>query len=67
MLRERTQRLNVRILPAHKAALEELAKREGEAVAVVVRNLIKDAARERGLWPPVGANGHSANDRPTGG
>jgi hypothetical protein len=39
------------VLPTHKAAIEQIARAEGEPVSVVLRQLIREAARERGLWP----------------
>lgn len=49
--------LTLRVLPAHKAALERMAQADGEAVAVVVRRLIRTEARKRGVWPSEVQNG----------
>jgi hypothetical protein len=48
-----TERLALKVLQRDKEALRRLAAAEGEAMSVVVRRLIRQAARERGLWPPV--------------
>lgn len=45
------EHLAVIILPAHKAVLRRLAEANGEAVAVVVRRLIREEGERRGLWP----------------
>jgi hypothetical protein len=44
------ERLGLRVLSRDKRVLRRLAASEGEAMSVVVRRLIRDAARERGLW-----------------
>lgn len=36
-----------------RAALQELAELDGLSQAAVVRKLVRSAARDRGLWPPV--------------
>lgn len=46
-----TEDLVLKVLPTGKSALRRLAADEGEAMAVVVRRLIRDAARERGFYP----------------
>lgn len=48
-------RLTVKVLPAHKAALERTARANGEAMAVVVRRLIRTEAERLGMWPEPGA------------
>jgi hypothetical protein len=45
----KTERLGLRVLPSDKQALEQIAQIEGEAMAVVVRNLIRRRARELGV------------------
>lgn len=47
----KSERLNIRILPADKLTLEEIARMQGEAVAVVVRRLIRAEAVRCGLPP----------------
>jgi len=49
-----TERLSVRVLRQDKLALRQLAAAEGEAMAVILRRLIRQAAQERGLWSPYG-------------
>ena len=48
-----TERLALKVLRRDKEALRLLAVREGEAMSVVVRRLIRQAAREQGLLPPA--------------
>ena len=48
-----TERLSFKVLQRDKDALRRLAVVEGAAMSVVVRRLIRQAARERGLLPPV--------------
>ena len=50
-----TERLALNVLRRDKDALRQLAAVEGEAMSVVVRRLIRQAARERGLLPPPDA------------
>lgn len=45
----KTERLTVKLSPEQKAALEGLARREGEPVAVVLRRLIRIEAQKAGL------------------
>jgi predicted DNA-binding protein len=45
----KTERLSIKLLPEQKAALESLAQREGEPVAVVLRRLIRAEAQRAGL------------------
>ena len=40
----KTERLTIKLLKSDKAALERIAKAEGEAMAVVIRRLIREAA-----------------------
>ena len=47
----KTEKLVFRVLPTHKQALEDIAHRQGEAMSVVVRQLILDRARELGISP----------------
>jgi hypothetical protein len=46
-------KISVNLLQAHVEALRAMAALEGEkALSVVVRGLIREAAEQRGLWPP---------------
>jgi len=47
----KTERLAVKVLPAHKMAIESMAKADGEPVVIIVRRLIRGAAKQRGFWP----------------
>ena len=46
----KTEKLEVRVLATDKRALERIACVEGEAMAVVLRKLIRDRARELGVF-----------------
>ncbi len=46
----KTERLTVKVLPAHKAALEQLAQQEDVSAAAMMRRLIRAEAERRGLW-----------------
>ena len=48
-----TERLALKVLKRDKEVLRRLAAMEGEAMSVVVRRLIRQAARECGLLPPA--------------
>lgn len=48
---KRHSSLTLVMLPQQKAALEKIARFEGECVSVTLRRLIVNAAKERGLWP----------------
>jgi len=50
----KTERLSVKATPQQKAAVEALARMDGETVALTIRRLIVSEARQRGLWPPHG-------------
>lgn len=45
------EKLSVNVLPCDKAILRRMAATDGETMAVLVRRLIRQEARERGLWP----------------
>jgi hypothetical protein len=45
-MNEKTQRLSIALLERDKIALKNLAQREGEAMAVIVRRLIREAGFE---------------------
>lgn len=51
-----TERLSLKVLRRDKDALRRLAATEGEAMAVVVRRLIREAAQARGLLATAGQN-----------
>lgn len=55
-----TERLSLKVLRRDKDALRRLAAAEGEAMAVVVRRLIRRAACERGLLSPAGQDRRGA-------
>lgn len=42
----KTERLTIKLLKSDRAALERIAKVEGEAMAVVIRRLIREAAEK---------------------
>lgn len=49
----RTERLSLLLTPAEKAAVVQMAEAEGGlSQSALVRRLIHNAARERGVWPP---------------
>lgn len=50
-MQHKQERVVLRVLRSDKIALRRLAEAEGEAMSVVVRRLIRDAARDRGLIP----------------
>ena len=50
---DRTERLSLLVLPAHKRAVEAMARAEGESMAAIVRRLIHAEAQRRGLWFPL--------------
>ena len=56
---EKSERLAVKVLPAHKAALEQIAQTEDTSEAAIVRRLIRREAERRGLWPS--GQGHSVS------
>ena len=58
-----TERLSLKVLRRDKEALRRLAAVEGEAMAVVVRRLIRRAAQERGLWRPANGRDSDQPDR----
>ncbi len=49
----KTKRLALVLTPAEKTAVVEMAEAEGGlSQAALVRRLIRNAAQERGIWPP---------------
>ena len=52
-----TERLALNVLRRDKEALRRLAAREGEAMAVVVRRLIRNEAQRHGLWKSTEGQG----------
>jgi hypothetical protein len=48
---EKTERLTVKVLPAHKQALEQIALSEDTSSAAIMRRLIRSEAVKRGVWP----------------
>jgi hypothetical protein len=53
----KTEKLWFRVLPTDRQALERLAHIEGESMATVMRQLIREAARSRGILPNTDTNG----------
>lgn len=53
-MKEEMQTMVVKMSSQHKVAVQSIALAEKEPVAVVVRRLIRQEARRRGLWgqPP---------------
>lgn len=47
----KTERLAVKVLPAHKQVLACIAQTEDTSEAAIVRRLIRSEAEKRGLWP----------------
>lgn len=58
----KTYRLTVKLTPAHKLALGQLAKLEDESVAALVRRLIRAEAQQRGFWTKPIEVGNSIPD-----
>jgi hypothetical protein len=56
-----TNRFALKLAQRDKEALRKIATKEGETMAVVVRRLIREAARKRGLLPSE-ANGGEPNE-----
>lgn len=49
----KTKRLGLVLTPAEKAAVVQMAEAEGGlSQSALVRRLIRNAARDRGIWPP---------------
>jgi len=57
---EKRESIGLVMLPSHKEALRRLAEVQGEAMAVVVRRLIREEAGRRGFWPPTSAESQEA-------
>jgi len=53
--------------PSDQAAILIRRELERERLLEPPEIHTEGSVRQRGLWPPVGANGQSANDRPRGG
>jgi len=52
----RRRRFPVVLSAKERRALQTLAREDGLSGAAVIRRLIRQEARQRGVWPPV-ANG----------
>jgi hypothetical protein len=50
----RTERLNLKVLQTDKMALRRLARSEGEPMSVIIRRILREELKRRGLWPPAG-------------
>jgi hypothetical protein len=48
-----TEHLNLKVLRADKVALRRLAAVEGEPISVVVRRVLRDELKRRGLLEPA--------------
>jgi hypothetical protein len=49
----KTKRLSLVLTPMEKAVVEQLADSEGGlSQSALVQRLIRNAARDRGIWPP---------------
>jgi hypothetical protein len=46
----KTERITVKVLPAHKLALARIAQAEDTSEATIVRRLIRSEAERRCLW-----------------
>jgi len=65
----RTKRLALVLTPAEKTAVVKMAEAEGGlSQAALVRRLIRNAAKEHGIWPPdrEGHIGHQTQEVPRG-
>ena len=51
MRKKKPARLNIKLLPRHRQALEKLAKKEGMTMTGVLEDAIKRRAQAKGLWP----------------
>ena len=47
---KRTERIGLVLTPAEKGAAHRIATSNSESVAVVLRRLIRQEAKRRGLW-----------------
>ena len=48
-MESKTARLNLKILPGDKKALEHLSRSEGESLSVVIRRLLREGLVNRGF------------------
>ena len=51
-----TERLSLKVLQTDKAALRRLARSEGEPMSVIVRRILREEFKRRGLWSPTDTN-----------
>lgn len=49
----RSKMIPVKVTPEEAAALHELAKLERRNRSEMIRELIREACKPRGLWPPA--------------
>ena len=49
----KTESLQVRCTPLERKALEAVAQAEGRKMSEMLRELIREGAQKRGLWPPI--------------
>jgi hypothetical protein len=60
---EKSERFGLVLSPTEKTAVLRLAEAEGGlSMAALVRRLIREAAREHGLWPPQSRHGGTLKD-----
>ena len=55
----RTEVLVVTLPAAHKEALRRLARADAEGMSAVVRELIRNEAKKRGVWPVAERQGET--------
>ena len=49
----RSEMVSVRVLPEEKRALVRIARQERRKPSELLREMIREAAKERDLWPPA--------------
>ena len=57
--------IGARVYPTEAAALRALARREGRAQSDVLRELVRQAARQAGVWPAPASKSKESNDATT--
>jgi len=51
---ERDKVIGVRVCPDERKALEAIAKQDRRNISEMLRELVRQEAERRGLWPPKG-------------
>jgi hypothetical protein len=59
----RSVMIAARALPEEKATLADIARQEQRRPSEVLRELVRQEGRRRGLWPPSGPKGEKAEVR----